>query len=232
MPGGGDELEDAGLTYIYLDVISCGLGGAILLGVILASPREQKPLAVATAPYLSVRAEISSPDGVPDADALPNLWVKPPGAAAGFDLPLEKFDLKTGRARRGVEVHPELAFVGVSETQIFLTGFYRHDSARAEQLPQDVETRMRGGLFEALITEPPAGAWEFRIKYQNRRKIETYLADGKQIPAIRVELTAQAAGSATAEVNEGKEKPILFGTLSDPVMVSVAGGKVKHVAAP
>lgn len=222
------ESDDGSLGYIFLDVISCGLGGALLLGVILAVPKEQQKTAVSTAPYVVLRAEVwDEKDAVPDFQALPNVWIKPPGAESGFDLPLEQFDLKTGRSRRGVEVHPNLAANGLDNTQLFLTGFFRH----AEGVAELAESKDRPSvpLYELVIAEPPAGEWEFRIRYQNRRDLLDFLDPAKgKIPAVSVRVAAYAANASTAMPDKGT--PLEFGQRGQPVKVNIPVGKVKNAA--
>lgn len=219
-------LEDSTLTYIFLDVISCGLGGAILLGVILAVPREQKALPVSAAPYLVVRVEVED-TAVPRDDTLPlpNIWLKPPGAD-GFDLPLEQFDLATGRSRRGAELHPSLAGLDRGGSQVFVTGFYRHGEGRADLDPAGAPAGApRAPLYELRVTEPPAGEWRFQVRYQNRRDVVAYF--GRQPPAMKARVTA-GVPSAPPAVNE-RMAPIAFGDLGAEVGVTVTAGKVKHV---
>jgi hypothetical protein len=216
--------EGSMLGYIFLDVISCGLGGAILLGVILAVPRDQKAIAVSTAPYLVVRLEVTDLEGKPDLQALPNLWVKPP-TGPGADLPLEAFDLKTGRSQPGARVFRGPAARELGRTEVFLTGFFRHADGAA-QVGQD-ENAMKVPLYELRLTEPPAGVWEFRARYQNRRDLGDLL--GKGMPAIKARLVGYVAGSGRPA--ESKETRIEFGGLGEPVTLNVTPGKVKHVAA-
>jgi hypothetical protein len=224
MASSGNGQDDDSLNYIFLDVISCGLGGAILLGVILAVPKVPKPTAVASAPYLAVRTNVTASDGkTPDVDALPNIWIQAPGQVDGFDMPLELFDLKTGRVRSTASI-PQLADVGITNSQIFLTGYFRHAEGEAELIP--IAKEVKSAYYELILTQPAAGQWKFRIRYQNRRNIADYV--GEQAPPICVALSVHLGSAATA-TNPDRDKPISFGAFSSQVSVTIPGASVKHV---
>jgi hypothetical protein len=213
--------DDDSLNYIFLDVISSGLGGAILLGVILAIPKSPKPTTLTAAPYLTVRATVTDTGNPPkpDLDARPNLWIQAPGQPDGFDLPLEAFDPCTGRSRSAASI-PQFAAAGVTDSQLFLTGYFRHADGAADLIP--VADEAQAAFYEFQITRPPPGKWTFKMRYQNRRGL-TDLVVGRP-PPIRVSLTAHAAGSAKVDSNPTPELAIPFADFSTPVSVTLSGG--------
>lgn len=173
--------EDGALGYIMLDLVSCGLGSAILLGVILSITRYQAPSGVPTAPYLLVRLELKQPAssgaGEPaDLNALPNLWIRPPGHK-GFDLPIELFNLDTGRVRSGKELDPHFAPFQMTNSQFYICGFDRHGEGEA----YGAVGAQRVPIYLLLITDPPVGDWEFRVRYMSRRDLRESIT---QIPRL------------------------------------------------
>ena len=92
-----------------------------------------------------------------------------------------------------------LAGSGVRGTQVFLTGFYRHGEGGARlDADNPFEESQRVPLYEMRITEPPAGAWAFAVRYQNRRQMVEDGFFGKQPPAHR------KVGLGLAMIPEGR----------------------------
>lgn len=224
------QMEDAALTHIILDLISSALGGAILLGIILSISRASKPAAGATAPFLLVRLSVGAAgDKVPDSDVLPNLWVKPPGASEGFDLPLEQFDLVSGRSKPGATLEPRFASLMATGNQFHVIGFYRHGEGDARV--NLVESSAPGSpIFMLYVAEPTPGVWSFRARYQNRRDLDELLAAGKPVPPISVELVGHVAQDSAAKVVGGRIEK--FGNLSPSELTLEVQARPRSGASP
>jgi hypothetical protein len=154
------DVETDTLSLSFLDLISCGLGGAIFLSLIFSVVRQDKPSALTSQHFLDVTVECA------DSDAVLNLVVTPPRGAAHF-LPVTTFDSVTGL----LPVQHELRKSG----EIMLLGFSGYGEVKLAV--------KQGQLYKLLVHDPKPGHWMVEVQYRDRRNW-TNLANG--IPKVTV----------------------------------------------
>lgn len=142
------ELEADTLALSFLDVISCGLGAGIFLGLIFSVTRSSPSVDATAERFLDITFTVDSNDPVL------NVFLKPPGKA-GYFLPLVELDGHTGKfSAASCAAHPEL-------NKITFLGFSTFGELRIESGTSQV--------FNFLIEDPAIGDWTVDVLYRHRR---------------------------------------------------------------
>lgn len=163
------EEESDDLALSRLDIVSCGLGGAILLCLIFSIIRSSPPIVASAPPFINATFIVKDPQ------VLLNVYLKPPGEA-GFEIPLEDFNLAIGRLKPPTERKRNIPLTPPED--IYLLGFSRHGHDAMLLANQTGERR-----FVVVIERPRPGRWQVEARYQNRADIDKWFAAGKPIAA-------------------------------------------------
>lgn len=200
-----DESDLDPLALSRLDVISCGLGGAVLLGLVFSIVRQQSPSTVSSPPFIHVVWEV---DSVRDnVHPLINAVITPPDGDS-FDLPLEDFD-PAGR----LKPLADRRFDNGRLDQLggfTLLGFSRFGemsrvlrTKSGDVVRNDNESPKQ--VYQLLIANPASGDWTFKARYQNNRNSHE-LSDEDVVNSIKVDtrvyLRSESAAIEGADVGE------------------------------
>lgn len=218
-----EELAGDPLALSRLDVISCGLGGAVLLGLVFSIVRHETPVNVSAAPFILVewRVEKCSKAGV---RPLVNVVVTPPPESSSppIDLPIEEFDLRTGLLKdERIRQHTDALIFQKGDFQ--LMGFSRFGDESGLLTTAGDEVRDDNAsstpVFRLRIANPEPGPWRFQIRYQNNQNARE-LSDDQARNEIQVRTRAYTREERGAiEQNDGKWVP--FGEVDSGVQVKI-----------
>lgn len=215
------EITDP-LALSRLDVISCGLGGAVLLGIVFTVVRHQPPAAVSAPPFILIEWKVKSAKD--EVFPLINAVIQPPAGAEEFDLPLEEFDLRTGRLKSpSMRQKPDSLIYRTGTFE--LLGFSRfgdEDPIRTTKAGVVVvdDNASSTPTFRIRIANPQAGEWQFRARYQNNRNARN-LSDDQALNTIQVFARAFTREKPNAIEGSPNPKPLSFGMTDDGISVTV-----------
>lgn len=221
-----DQELDIGdpLALSRLDVISCGLGGAVLLGIVFTIVRHQAPTTVSAPPFILVEWRVEGEkDGV---FPLINAVVQPPNGAKEFDLPIEEFDVRTGRFKPPEKRQQPNSPIYSTAGNYELLGFSRFGDEEAVRLTKSGgvvrdDNASSNPTFRLRIANPDPGEWHFKARYQNNRNAR-FLSDEQAANTIRVFARAFIREKADAIEGASNPMPITFGLTDEGLKVSVS----------
>lgn len=182
-----EEEFDSGdkLAMSFLDVISCGFGGAVLLGLIFMVVRYGGATQTSSPDFIHVTWQIQE-NNSKVIYPLINAVICPPDGVA-FDLDIELFDLITGRLKHNVESPllsgEEISILGFSrfgERQVFQT-------ASKDRIRNDNDSSTP--QYQLHITNPRPGLWQIGTRYQNVRNFVSVPSGDLRANQIRVDVS-------------------------------------------
>lgn len=214
------EQGDDTLSMSFLDVISCALGAAVILGLVFSIVRREASVTTSSPEFIRLTLHTASSE--PDVHPLLNVIVKPPGHAEGFDLVLEDFDLVRGRPRPRAERRDR----GLPIDNLRLFGFSRHGEHRKFLAGDGQEVLDANAsdlaVYRLMVKVPEPGEWQFDVRFAGLKGAEDAedLSDAQLFTTIRVRAsvaTRDSQGTRQSETHLG------FGQRSQELLkVSVA----------
>jgi hypothetical protein len=207
--------QDDTLSLSSLDVISCGLGAAVLLGVIFAVVKHESPVTTSSPQFILVELSAVGQDPV---QPLLNVVVQPPHFAYAFDILLEDFDLERGVPKPNAQrLRPELPI-----DNFRLLGFSRDGTAERNETALPNHNAAARAIYRLLIHEPYAGNWGFAARYQGPRNSSRLSAE--QV-ASKVDITLEAiTRDSSGALKPMREQLSLDNSRSPFVILPVAPG--------
>lgn len=159
--------EEDPLALSRIDVISCGLGGAVLLALVFMLVRHTTPVEVSAPPFITVHWEIVGNTG--DYTPIITPIVKPPEAPYAFDIHLADFDLEgnqqpkpPGERERSNEYYePDWG-------TYTLYGFSRfRPDIDLESEVNPFEATIPNPVYRLNIASPKSGNWRFGVRFES-----------------------------------------------------------------
>lgn len=182
-----EEDIDSGdkLAMSFLDVISCGFGGAVLLGLIFMVVRHGGATQTSSPDFIHVTWQVQE-NNSKVIYPLINAVIRPPDGAS-FDLDIELFDLTTGRLKQNVE-SPLLP-----GEEISILGFSRFGERQVFQTSSGDQTRNDNDSstpqYQLHITNPRPGLWQIGTRYQNVRNFTSVPPGALRGNQIKIDVT-------------------------------------------
>lgn len=211
MANSNDEGGDP-LALSRLDVISCGLGGAVLLGIVFSVVRHKPPVEVSAPPFILIEWEVSNVVEESKVFPLINAVITTPSGVE-FDLPLEDFD-SAGRSKRPVErQEPNSAMYESGDYSIL--GFSRFgDDSPLLRSPSGALIANRNDsttpTYQLHIANPVAGPWKIKARYQYNVNSRA-LGDQDIKNKIRITTRAYTRDNPTVAVAKDSQEEVPFG---------------------
>lgn len=174
---------DAGLGLSFLDVLSNGLGVAVLLFIVLSSMRSAGEVAETGGEHF-IRLKWT----VFDPQAIIQAWIAPPGGSAD---PRDFFPLQEADNGSQIFNHPQ------AKGKVVLFGFTDRGSNAA--LPAG---KKEARVYVMRIQAPDEGKWRFGALYVNRADALAAMAT----EPVKVSLEVQVSNNRLAPL----EKSIMF----------------------
>lgn len=193
MNEGSDEHGGNSLVISQLDVISCGLGGAILLGLVFSVVRTPSPVDTSSPEYIAVEWFAS------DVNAQFNLIVQPPDGPETELSHDEWFDPRSG----GVRVEKQETFP-LREYGVFQIIDYHK------------RKKVTGDVFESFtlfIGAPAEGDWRINVRYADQPEDQwpEHLDRGDAIPELNVGRRFETRNSKRQPGPVMMDVPVRFG---------------------
>lgn len=190
-----ESLEESALETSRLDVISCGLGGAVLLAIIFSVIKEIPPAKVGAPPYIAFAFEHGEKGAIVDL-----ILGFPDGTRRQFDL--KRDFLADGSLTNELNAH--FAPLGV----IHLT--------RDISIIPNSRRPFRNTLW---ISNPKLGEWSFAIRYVGHEPNEALqVIAGGTIPVVDIRLYVESNEKA----NDVEERDVpKYGNQTDPISISI-----------
>lgn len=206
--------EDTGdpLALSRLDVISCGLGGAVLLGIVFSVVRHKPPAEVSAPPFILIEWDVSNVAQDSKVFPLINAVIRTPNGDE-FDLPLEDFD-SAGRSKWPVERRePNSPLYESGDFSIL--GFSRFgDDSPLLRNPSGVLIANRNDsttpTYQLHIANPIPGPWKIKARYQYNVNSRA-LGDADVKNRIRITTRAYTRDNPIVAVAEDSQCEVPFG---------------------
>ena len=190
-----------------LDVISCGLGAAVLLFLVLSIVRADSKASASTDEFIEILISLS---GTSDALIVPVL--QPPGASKAVVVPLLAIDRVAGRFR------PDPAKLGVDPDEMSklieaaqeyqMLGFSISGDYRVSEYKSGKRE------FRVNILRPKPGEWKISCRYFNADR--TAHVPRISDPPVRIELIVKTRNDTKEVANT-----IGFAKQASPITITV-----------
>lgn len=195
-----DETEQSvdAVNSSALDVLSCGLGAAVLLFMILSVVRSQPKESGSVEEYVTVEFRVKQ-----SSHALVTPLVKVPGQTKPIRIPLLAVDRTTGRfdpssRKDGVSVD-DMNHLAASATGAYdLLGFALEGDYRASY-QEAGEDR----VFRLHISGPNPGEWQIGARYFNNDSTATGGQFGRKVPVTVTVVTRKQSFEFATEMEYG-----------------------------
>lgn len=194
--------SDAALATSQLDIISCGLGAAILLGLVFSIVKDKPPVELSSAQFILVDWWT----GPANTDVELHFIVTPPNGPTEEFSPAKWFDLETGQRRPD---RPGFKLDEYGDFAVIMKG---------AGTPPD---GFRSGP-SIWVSSPRAGEWKFQARYASTSgdSLDELLRPAKRnLP--RVDVKGAIANHATRKAEELDLGELTHGIETKPLIVNV-----------
>lgn len=196
-----DEIEQSTdvVNASALDVISCGLGAAVLLFLILSVVRSQPQESASVEEFITVEFRVSQ-----DSHALVTPLVKVPGRTEPIRIPLLAVDRTTGRfdvtARKDDVNEDDMNQLAAAATGGYdLLGFSLEGDFRARY-----ETTGEDRIFRMHISGPNPGQWRIGARYYNTDPAGPAGQFGRKVPVTATVVTRKRSFEFRQDIGYGE----------------------------